>query len=74
MYNPKSSKAQEFINDKEILDTIKYAKENGSNIELIEQILEKAEKMNGITHRESAVLLECSDKNVLEKIYSIAKK
>ncbi|MGP1412000.1 MAG: [FeFe] hydrogenase H-cluster radical SAM maturase HydG [Peptoanaerobacter stomatis] len=74
MYNPKSSKAQEFINDKEILDTMKYAKENGSNIEFIEQILEKAEKMNGITHRESAVLLECSDKNVLEKIYSIAKK
>ena len=28
MYNPKSHKAEEFINHEEILDTLKYAEEN----------------------------------------------
>ena len=28
MYDPKSLKAEEFINDEEILDCLKYAKEN----------------------------------------------
>lgn len=74
MYNPKSSKAEEFINNQEILDTIKYAKENKDNMKLIEQILEESEKMKGITHRQAAVLLECSDKNTIQRIYKIAQK
>ena len=41
-YNVKSLKAEEFISDSEILETIKYADENKNNIELIESILEKA--------------------------------
>ena len=41
-YDPKSLKADEFINDGEILDTLKYAEENKNNIELIDSILEKA--------------------------------
>lgn len=74
MYNPKSAVAEEFINDQEILDTIEYAKENKNNFELIEKILEKASEMNGLTHREAAVLLECEDPQVVEKIYTLAKK
>ena len=35
VYNPKSLKAEEFINDGEILETIKYAEENKNNVELI---------------------------------------
>ena len=42
MYNPKSMKAEEFICDREINETLKYAEENKGNIELIEQIIEKA--------------------------------
>ena len=42
IYNPKSLKAEEFINNEEILSTLKYAEENKNNIELIDQILEKA--------------------------------
>ena len=34
-YNVKSLKAEEFISDAEILETIKYAEENKNNIELI---------------------------------------
>ena len=33
-YNVKSLKAEEFISDSEILETIKYAEENKNNIEL----------------------------------------
>lgn len=42
VYNPKSLKAEEFINHEEILETIKYAEENKNNIPLIDSILEKA--------------------------------
>ena len=36
IYNPKSLHADEFINDAEILDTIKYADDNKNNRELID--------------------------------------
>ena len=42
IYNPKSRKAEEFINDGEILETLEYAEKNKNNIELIDKILEKA--------------------------------
>ena len=42
MYNPKSLKAEEFINHEEILDTLKFAEENKTNRELIKSIIEKA--------------------------------
>ena len=32
-YNPASSRAEEFINDQEILDTIEYAQKNKDNLE-----------------------------------------
>ena len=68
-YNPKSMKAEEFISDKEILDTLEYANRNKNNMELINIILEKARpKKNasgytcaGLTHREASVLLACED-------------
>ncbi len=72
MYNAQSSVAQEFINHEEILSTIEYAKNNKNNYELINDILQEAEQMNGISHRQAAVLLECDDKEVLTKIYNLA--
>ena len=41
-YDPASLKAEEFINHEEILDTLRYAKENKNNIELIDALLDKA--------------------------------
>ena len=41
MYDPKSLKAEEFIDHEEILSTIEYAEQNKNNRELIEQILER---------------------------------
>ena len=37
MYNPKSKKSEEFISDEEILNSLKYAKENKDNLELINE-------------------------------------
>ena len=42
IYNPKSLKAEEFINDEEIRATLEYAEQNKNNFELIDSILEKA--------------------------------
>ena len=39
MYNPKSTKAEEFIANEEVLATLEYAKNNKNNIELIDKIL-----------------------------------
>ena len=48
IYDPKSMKAEEFINDAEIRETIAYANANKNNIELIDALLEKARpKKNG---------------------------
>lgn len=73
-YNPKSSKAQEFINHEEILESLKYGEENKSNQELIEKILDKAKSLKGLTHREAITLLKCSDKELNEKIFNLAKE
>ena len=72
MYNPKSSVAQEFINHDEILLTIEYAKNNKDNYALINEILQEAEQMNGISHRQAAVLLECDDEEIISKIYNLS--
>ena len=36
VYNPKSLKAEEFINDEEIRETLAYAEANKNNVELID--------------------------------------
>lgn len=73
-YNVMSAKAEEFINDEEIQETLSYAEENKDNLELIGQILEKAGLMKGISHREAAVLLECDSEEVNERIFALAKE
>ncbi len=74
MYNPKSGIATEFIDDAEIQESLKYAKENKSNKELIDSIIEKAKEMKGITHREAAVLLECDLEEENKQIEALAKE
>ncbi|MBQ7834221.1 MAG: [Ruminiclostridium sp.] len=82
IYNPKSLKAEEFINDAEILETIEYAEANKNNVELIDRILEKARPQKtetgcvcqGLTHREASVLLACDIPEKIEQIYKIAEE
>ena len=74
MYNPKSLKAEEFIDHQEILDTLAYADENKENLELIDSILNKARERKGLNHREASVLLACDNKEKLEEMYALAKQ
>lgn len=82
VYNPKSLKADEFINNEEILETLAYAEENKNNLKLINQILEKARPKKtekgcvcaGLSHREASVLLACEDPDILKRIYEIAEE
>ncbi len=72
MYNPKSKIATEFIDDAEIRETLAYAEQNKDNFALIDQILEKAATLKGLSHREAMVLLECDSPEYLQKIFSLA--
>ena len=74
IYNPKSLKAEEFINDGEILDSLKYADENKDNLALIDEIIEKAKLRKGITHREASVLLACENEEKIKEIYALAEQ
>lgn len=74
MYNPKSVKAEEFINHEEILRTLEYAKEHKSDYKLIERIIEKAELRKGLSHREAAVLLDCDILELNDRIYKLAEQ
>ena len=81
-YDPKSLKAEDFINDEEIQATLAYAEANKNNVALIDEILEKARpKKNGsgvtcagLTHREASVLLACEIPEKIEKMYEIAEE
>ncbi len=74
MYNPKSSKAEEFICHEEIVSTLDYADKNKSNIKLIDEILEKAKLRKGLNHREASVLLACDIKEKNDEIFSLAEQ
>ncbi len=74
MYNPKSSKAEEFIDHNEILNTLEYAQKNKSNETLIDEILNKARLRKGLSHREAAVLLDCDIHAKNEEIYTLANQ
>ena len=68
IFDPKSLKAEEFINHEEIMASLAYADENKDNFELIDQIIEKAKLRKGITHREASVLLACEDEAKIKEI------
>lgn len=82
IYNPKSLKAEEFINDGEIRETLAYAEQNKNNVALIDEILEKARPQKtatgtfcrGLTHREASVLLACEIPEKVEEIYRLAEE
>ena len=74
MYDPKSPKAEEFIDDDEIQATIRFARENRGNRELIEAVLEKAKECKGLNHRDALLLLECDQPDLNEKIFALARE
>ena len=81
-YDPRSLKAEEFIHDGEILETLAWAEEHKNDLPLIRSILEKARPQKtdtgytcaGLTHREASVLLACDDAEIIAEIYKIAEE
>lgn len=74
MYNPKSTKAEEFICHEEVLNTLDYAQKNRTNAELIDKILEKARLGKGLTHQEASVLLDCELEDKNKEILALAEQ
>ena len=74
MYDPKSLHAADFINHEEVEDTLAYAEKNKNNVELIDQILEKARLQKGLTHREASVLLACEIPEKVQEYFDLAQK
>ena len=74
MYDVHSTKATEFIDHQEILGSLEYAKAHKNDKELINSLIERARDCKGLSHREAALLLECDDPELVEKMYKVAKE
>ncbi|MBR2427765.1 MAG: [Lentisphaeria bacterium] len=74
MYDIMSPHAADFIDDGEILATLKYSEEHKTDKELIDQILKKAAEYKGLSHREALVLLDCELPEENQKILNLAKE
>lgn len=72
MYKIDSDIATEFIDNDEILETIDFAQKNKSNSKLIEDIIEQAKNLKGLSHRNAALLLECDIPDLNQKIFELA--
>ncbi len=74
MYNPKSKDADEFISHEEVLASLDYAEKNKNNLDIVNKILEKARLKKGLSHREAAVLLDCTIPEKVEEIFALARE
>jgi 2-iminoacetate synthase len=74
MYNPQSAQADEFISHQEILESLEEARRESTNPQRVLQILEKAALCKGISHREAAILMECWEPELEEKIFALAAR
>ena len=72
MYNPSSSHAEEFIDHQEVLASLAEAQRESQNPARVRQILEKAALLKGLSHREAAILMDCTDPVLEEKLYALA--
>ena len=74
MYDVKSLKAEEFISDEEIRETLAYADVNKDNVQMVDEILAKARLKKGLTHREASVLLACEMPDKIREMYDLARE
>ena len=61
------------MSDREIRDTMAYAKAHKADRELITSILAKARECRGLDHREAAVLLEQDEPDLREEMFRLAR-
>ena len=72
MYNPSSTHADEFIDHAEVLETLDLAARESGNRARVLEILEKAARCKGLSHREAAILMDCNDPEMEERLYALA--
>lgn len=72
MYNPLSVHAEEFIDHAEVLESLEEASRESGNRERVLAILEKAALCKGLTHREAAILMDCNDPQLEERVFALA--
>lgn len=72
MYDVMSKKAEEFIDDGEILATLAYADEHKNDRALIKSIIEKAKEIKGLSHREASVLLASEEEDLNKEVEALA--
>lgn len=53
---------------------MEWARANKDNRALIESLIERAEDCKGLSHREAALLLECDQRDLTERMFSLAKR
>lgn len=64
----------DFLDENIINQIISDAEKKSEDFELVREILKKAEKAEGITDEEAAILLSIKDENLLEEMYAVSKK
>jgi 2-iminoacetate synthase len=72
MYNSKSHKAEEFINDAEIMATLDYAAAHKDDLGLMREILAKGREGKGLDFKEAMTLLDCRDPEIIEETFRTA--
>lgn len=64
----------DFLDENIINQIIFEAEKKSESSEIVREILKKAEKAEGITDEEAAILLSIKDENLLEEMYNVSKK
>ncbi len=73
-YSSTSTKAEEFINDAKIRQTLAFAQEHKDDLELMRAILEKGREYRGLSYAEAATLLECEDPEIIQQTFDLGKE
>ena len=73
-YDPKSARAEEFINHEEILASLAWAEANKDDRAHVERLLSRAKDCRGLTHREAALLLAVDAPDLVERMLALAKE
>ena len=74
MYDVRSMIAEEFIDHQQILETLAYADAHKDDEALIDQILDKARRCQGLDHQEASVLLACERPDKIARLYELARQ
>lgn len=64
----------DFLDENIINQIISDAEKKSEDSEIVREILKKAEKAEGISDEEAAILLSIKDENLLEEMYTVSKK